>query len=121
MMAWHNFSNTVIRLFNLKNIKMKKLVFATALALGSLTMGSAANPIIFHDGIMEDIFLQDYTEVAASDVPTPIIEALEADYAGAILNKAFVNDENKYKLEVSMEDGNSIELYADANGNWIEM
>ncbi|SEK87856.1 hypothetical protein SAMN04488008_102353 [Maribacter orientalis] len=100
---------------------MKKLVFATALALGSLTMGTAATPIIFHDGIMEDIFLQDYTEVATSDVPTPIIEALEADYAGAILNKAYVDDENKYKLEVSMEDGTSTELYADANGNWIEM
>ena len=38
---------------------MKKFVFATALALGSLTMGTAATPIIFHDGIMEDIFLQD--------------------------------------------------------------
>ena len=43
-------------------------------------MGTAATPIIFHDGIMEDIFLQDYTEVAVSDVPTPIIEALETDY-----------------------------------------
>ena len=79
---------------------MKKLVFASALAIGSLTMGTAATPIIFHDGIMEDIFLQD---------------------AGAILNKAYVDDENKYKLEVSMEDGTSTELYADANGNWIEM
>ena len=41
---------------------MKKLVFASALAIGSLTMGTAATPIIFHDGIME------------------IIEALESDY-----------------------------------------
>jgi len=100
---------------------MKKLVFATALAIGSLTMGTAATPIIFHDGIMEDIFSQDYKEVAASDVPTPIIDALEADYQGAVLNKAYVDEQNKYKLEVSMEDGTSLELYADANGNWLEM
>lgn len=100
---------------------MKKLVFATALAIGSLTIGTAATPIIFHDGIMEDIFLQDYKEVAVSDVPIPIIEALDADYAGATLNKAYVDEQNNYKLEVSMEDGTSMELYADAAGNWIEM
>jgi hypothetical protein len=84
-------------------------------------MGTAATPIIFNEGIMEDVFSQDYTEVAASDVPTPIIEALETDYAEAMFNKAYVDDENKYKLEVSMEDGTSMVLYADANNNWLEM
>ncbi|MEH6745525.1 MAG: hypothetical protein V7670_01680 [Maribacter arcticus] len=68
-------------------------------------MGTAATPIIFNEGLMEDVFLQDYTEVAASDVPTPIIEVLKTDYAEAMFNKAYVDDENKYKLEVSMEDG----------------
>jgi len=57
-------------------------------------MGTAATPIIFNDGIMEDVFSQDYTEVAASVVPTPIIEAFETDYAEAILNKAYVDHEN---------------------------
>ncbi|WP_339664147.1 hypothetical protein [Maribacter arcticus] len=84
-------------------------------------MGTAATPIIFNEGIMEDVLSQDYTEVAASDVPTPIIEALETDYAEAMFNKAYVDDENKYKLEVSMEDGTSMVLYADANNNWLEM
>jgi hypothetical protein len=84
-------------------------------------MGTAAIPIIFNEGLMEDVFLQDYTEVAASDVPTPIIEALGIDYAEAMFNKAYVDDENKYKLEVSMEDGTSMVLYADANDNWLEM
>jgi len=84
-------------------------------------METAATPIIFNEGIMEDVLSQDYTEVAASDVPTPIIEALETDYAEAMFNKAYVDDENKYKLEVSMEDGTSMVLYADANNNWLEM
>lgn len=84
-------------------------------------MRTAATPIIFNEGIMEDVLSQDYTEVAASDVPTPIIEALETDYAEAMFNKAYVDDENKYKLEVSMEDGTSMVLYADANNNWLEM
>ena len=100
---------------------MKKLVFATALAIGSLTIGTAATPIIFHDGIMEDIFLQDYTEVAASDLPTPIVNALATDYEGAMLSKAYVDDENNYKLEITSQDGASSVLYADAEGNWLEM
>lgn len=100
---------------------MKKLVFATALALGSLTRGTAATPIIFHDGIMEAIFTQDYKEVAVSDVPAAITDALEASYAGATLNKAYVNEDDKYKLEVSLEDGTAMELFADAEGNWLEM
>ncbi|SIP95613.1 hypothetical protein [Maribacter ulvicola] len=100
---------------------MKKLVFATALAIGSLTIGTAATPIIFHDGIMEDIFLQDYSEIAVADLPTAIVNALETDYEGAILNKAFVDDENNYKLEVTSLDGASTVLYADVKGNWLEM
>jgi hypothetical protein len=108
-------------MFNLKIRKMKKLVFATALAIGSLTIGTAATPIIFHDGIMEEVMAQDYKEVAVSDVPTAVTDALEADYAGATLNKAYVNEEDDYKLEVSMEDGTAMELYADAEGNWLEM
>tara|TARA_R110001592_G_scaffold109529_1_gene305345 strand:- start:198 stop:524 length:327 start_codon:yes stop_codon:yes gene_type:complete len=108
-------------MFNLKIRKMRKLVFATALAIGSLTIGTAATPIIFHDGIMEDIFLQNYTEVAASDLPTPIVNALATDYEGAMLNKAYIDDENNYKLEITSQDGASTVLYADAEGNWLEM
>lgn len=100
---------------------MKKLVFATALAIGSLTIGTAATPIIFHDGIMEEVFIQDFKEIDVADVPAPITEALEADYVGAIINKAYVNGDDNYKLEVAMEDGTTMELYADAEGNWLQM
>ena len=55
---------------------MKNLVFATALAIGSLTTGTAATPIIFHVGIMEDVMAQDYKEVAVYDIPTAVTDAL---------------------------------------------
>ena len=99
---------------------MRKIVFATALAIGSMSLGMAATPI-FHDGIMEEVFYQDYKEIALADVPTAIMTALESDYPGATLNKAYVNEEGQYKLEVSAEDGSSMDLYADAEGNWLEM
>ena len=99
---------------------MRKIVFATALAIGSMSLGMAATPI-FHDGIMEEVFFQDYKEIATADVPAAILTALEADFPGATLNKAYVNEEDHYKLEASAEDGTTMELYADAEGNWLEM
>lgn len=100
---------------------MKNIVFATALAIGGLTIGTAATPIIFHDGIMEEVIVQGYEEIAVSDVPEAVTTALEADYPGASINKAYMNEESIYKLEVSTEDGSSMELYADSEGNWLEM
>ncbi|MGB5821761.1 MAG: hypothetical protein WBG90_19920 [Saonia sp.] len=97
---------------------MKKLVFATALALGSLTAISANTPI-FHDGIMEVIMAQDFTEIAIEELPAPITEALATDHPGATINKAYVNGEAQYKLEVTKEDGSAAELMADAEGNWL--
>ena len=38
-----------------------------------------------------------------------------------MLNKAYVDDENNYKLEITTQDGVSSVLYADAEGNWLEM
>lgn len=97
---------------------MKSLVFATALAVGSLGPVLASQPI-FHDGIMEVIFAQDYTEVAVEDLPDAITAALERDYTGAVVDKAHVNEEGEYKLEVTLSDDASQELYIDAEGNWI--
>ncbi|QLG45637.1 hypothetical protein [Costertonia aggregata] len=99
---------------------MKKLVFATALALGSLTAISATTPI-FHDGIMEIVIAQDFTEIAVEDVPQAIVDALGTDHPGATIDKAHVNGEAQYKLEVTKEDGTTAELYADAEGNWLDM
>jgi hypothetical protein len=97
---------------------MKSLVFATAMAVGSLGPVLASQPI-FHDGIMEVIFAQDYTEVAVDELPDAIKTALERDYAGAEVNKAYINEEGEYKLEVTLSDDTTQELYVDAEGNWI--
>lgn len=100
---------------------MKKIVLATALAIGSISIGTAATPIIFHDGIMEEVMLQDFQEISVSEVPSPVVQALEEDYPGADINKAYVDENSTYKLEVLNEDGTMVELYADENGNWLNM
>lgn len=99
---------------------MKKLVYVTAIVLGGLAMNAAETPIV-HDGIMEEVFVQDFKEIATSDLPKAVIDALTTDFPGATINKAYVNSEGQYKLEVAKEDGSTAELYADAEGNWLEM
>ena len=46
-------------------------------------------------------------------------DALEEDFSTATLDKAYVNDEQEYKLEITVDGATSI-LYADKDGNWIE-
>lgn len=62
-----------------------------------------------------------FNEVALEEVPAAITEALEAAHPGATISKASMNEDAQYKLEVAKEDGETAELYADAEGNWIEL
>lgn len=62
-----------------------------------------------------------FNEVALEEVPEAITTALEVAHPGATISKASVNEDAQYKLEVAKADGETAELYADAEGNWIEM
>ncbi len=63
----------------------------------------------------------DFTEVTAEELPESVTSAVSKNYPTASIDKAYVNEANQYKLEVSLEDGTAGTLYADENGNWIEM
>ena len=54
-------------------------------------------------------------------MPEAVTAAVSKNYPTATINKAYVNEASQYKLEVSLEDGTSGTLYADAEGNWIEL
>ncbi|SDD84089.1 hypothetical protein SAMN05421636_10273 [Pricia antarctica] len=62
-----------------------------------------------------------FNEVATEEIPEAITTALEAAHPGATVDKASMNGESQYKLEVNKEDGESAELYMDAEGNMIDM
>ncbi|MDP5229033.1 MAG: hypothetical protein NWQ38_01465 [Cellulophaga sp.] len=100
---------------------MKNVVFATALVLGSLGSVTATEITpIFHDGIMESIFIQDFTEIESDALPEAVTMALAKDFPEAIISKAYVNGEVQYKLEVTNGEEELV-LYADAEGNWLEL
>ncbi len=101
-------------------MRSRSYVYATAMAIGSLGTVSASTPI-FHDGIMEFVIAQDFTQIKVTELPNAITDAVTKDYPDVTIDKAFIDGEEKYKLEVTQEDGTSLELYSDAHGNWIEM
>ena len=64
---------------------------------------------------------EDFTELAVDELPEEVATAVTKNYPTATIDKAYVNEAKQYKLEVSLEDGTSGTLYADAEGNWIEL
>ena len=70
---------------------------------------------------MEGIFAQDYSEIKIEALPEEITAALAKNFPGATISQAFVNEEAEYKLIVTSETGEEMELYADAEGNWLDM
>ncbi|MEJ1221195.1 hypothetical protein [Sediminicola sp. 1XM1-17] len=100
---------------------MRKLFLVTALTIGSLS-AFAQNSTTANVGVTADVSIQDgYTEIESSALPEAVATALTTDYPTATISKAYVNKDKQYKLEVMLKDGAVATIYADENGNWLEM
>lgn len=65
----------------------------------------------------------DFQQIEIADLPAEVQQAVERDFQGATVAEAYTKErdgETKYKLVVTTTDGQSKELYADAQGNWID-
>lgn len=101
---------------------MKKVFLVAALSLGTMTAFAQEEETAVGEAATEVMEVQDaFAEIAIEELPEAITTALEAAHPGATISKAYVNEAAQYKLEVAKEDGEAVELYADAEGNWIEM
>ncbi len=99
---------------------MKKLSLIIALVAG----GFMAQDVIASNDIPATVVVEvqeEYSAIDNSELPAAVAEAFTRDFPNAEISKAYVNEEGQYKLEVTQEDGSTGELYADAEGNWIEM
>ena len=66
---------------------------------------------------------EEFTKIEVQELPAEVQQAVERDFAGATIAEAYVKDHEgtqKFKLKVSTAEGEDKELYADAEGNWIE-
>jgi hypothetical protein len=101
---------------------MKKVFLVAALSLGTMTAFAQEEETTVESVATEVMEAQDaFAEIAIEELPEAITVALEAAHPGATISQAYVNEAAQYKLEVAKEDGEAVELYADAEGNWIEM
>lgn len=97
---------------------MKKLILSAALILGGLTSQAAiSNQSV---SVITTVNIQDgYTEVTADAVPAAVKSTIEKSFPGTKLEKAYKNDKNEYKLEISKE-GKKYTFFTDASGNIIK-
>ncbi|MBS9462436.1 hypothetical protein KIM67_08445 [Flagellimonas sp. 389] len=101
---------------------MRKLFFATVLSFVGLTaIAQEETAELQADETTVATATQDFEEISVSDLPEAVTAAVAKDYPTATVNKAYKNASEQYKLELSLEDGTSGTLYADAEGNWIEI
>ncbi|MFI2741363.1 hypothetical protein ACG2LH_01375 [Zhouia sp. PK063] len=99
---------------------MKKLVLMAAIALGSFTTFANTMQINTNNDAIEVKHQEEFTEISVDKVPEAVTAALEADFPGAKIDKAYVNDSEQYKLAVKIDD-KATTLYANKDGEWIEM
>ena len=105
---------------------MKTLFLLGALTIGGFTItaqeASLSQNGIVHTNVNEVIVVaEDFSEIDISEVPQAVTDAITTNFPTATLNKAYTNEENQYKLVLSLEDGTSGTVYADAEGNWLDM
>ncbi len=97
---------------------MKNLILAVAILTGVSTYATVNNtvsPITPVHTVVENGF----QEMSLDKVPTTITNSLKNSFPSATLSKAFVNEKEQYKLEISVENETKT-LYADKDGNWLD-
>lgn len=100
---------------------MKKLFFAAVLSLGSLTAFAQEGENLIAQATEVAVAQDDFSAIETSELPEAVTNAVSTNYPSATISKAYVNQEEQYKLEVTLEDGTTGTLYADKDGNWIEI
>lgn len=96
---------------------MKKLILSAAIVLGSLSVNAAILPAI---SISQSVLIQDeFTEITADAVPAAVKSTIEKSFPNTKLEKAYKNEKNEYKLEISSGD-KKYTIFTDASGNIIK-
>jgi len=99
---------------------MRKLFFGIALSITSLTAcaqeNKAATGAVTEMSIAQDKF----SEIGAAELPEAVTKAIYTYYPSAVINKAYVNNFQQFRLDIILKEGNSGTIYADKDGDWIE-
>ncbi|WP_340199682.1 hypothetical protein [Ascidiimonas sp. W6] len=78
---------------------MKKLAIISTIALGGFA-SFATTPVIFHDGIVEEVFNRDFHHIEIRDLPNLVLNYLSEKYPEGVINKIHANSLKEYKIEL---------------------
>lgn len=97
---------------------MKKLILSAAIVLAGLSV-QAANAVA-QTSVIQTVSIQDeFTEIGTDAVPAAVKSTIEKSFPNTKLEKAYKNEKNEYKLEISNGD-KKYTLFTDASGNIIK-
>ncbi|WP_428231080.1 hypothetical protein [Flavobacterium sp.] len=97
---------------------MKKLILSAAIILGGLSV-QAANSVV-KTSMTQSVIIQDeFTEIGADAVPAAVKSTIEKSFPNTKLEKAYKNEKNEYKLEISSGD-KKYTVFTDASGSIIK-
>jgi len=105
---------------------MKTLFLLGAMTIGGFAM-NAQDALLAENGIQHNqvneisVVADDFKEISVAEVPQAVTDAVSKNFPTANLDKAYMNKEKQYKLVLSLEDGTQGTVYADEEGNWIDM
>ncbi len=97
---------------------MKNLILAAAILAGAstyATTNTTTSPITPVYTVVE----KGFKEVSLDKLPAAVVKSVKESFPKGKLSKAFVNENEQYKLEISLEN-ESKTLFADKDGNWLD-
>ena len=93
---------------------MKKLILSAAIILGAMSV--QANNTVDSVSMIQALNVQDeFAEITADAIPAAVKSTLEKSFPGTKLEKAYKNEKNEYKLEISKDD-KKYTVFTDASG-----
>lgn len=96
---------------------MKNVILTTAFVLATFSTFATTNNNT--NEIVNSVAINtDYKEISVDKVPQAVKDAVAKDFVGATIAKAYVNDKNEYKLELTANKETKT-VFADAKGNWL--
>lgn len=98
---------------------MKKVFLTASIILGGLSTYATTAVVTNQTNEITIAVQEEYKEIKVDSLPQVVKDALAADFPTATLDKAYINEKEEYKLEITVEEVAST-VYADKDGNWIE-
>ncbi|MDO6676435.1 hypothetical protein MK851_11935 [Tenacibaculum sp. 1B UA] len=97
---------------------MKKLILAVAILAGVSTYATVNNTISPITPI-HTVVADGFQEISLDKLPAALVNSIKESFPKATVNKAFVNEKEQYKLEISAEKVSKT-IYTDKEGNLLE-